>query len=132
MTERYPVFGVRGKKAGSQAGWALVTGGVNDARVEAHRIHQLLGKCLKAVEASKHREELFALAGDILVDFPERVKRLEQSLDETSYALALLGQDFLKDHLSATSRARIDTTVESVGSLSRYSLQRILQSKRQP
>lgn len=119
---------MRSKKAGSQAGWALITGGVNDARVEAHRIHQLLSKCLKAVETSEHKEELFSLAGDILVDFPERLQRLEQYLDETSYALAILGQDYLKDRLSATSRARIDTTVEGVPSLSRYS--RILQAWR--
>lgn len=106
--------------------------GTSAARVEAHRLHQLLAKCLKAVESSDLKEEVFALAGDLLVDFPERLKHLEQQLDETSYALALLGEDFLKDHLSATSRARIDTTVESVGSLSRYSLQRILRSKGQP
>jgi len=127
LTERYIAFVVRNKQAGSQAGWALITGGVNDARVEAHRLHQLLSKCMKAVEGSELREEIFSLAGDILVDFPDRLQRLEQYLDETSYALAILGQDYLRDRLSATSRARIDTTVEGVPALARYS--RILRSR---
>lgn len=112
---------MRSKHAGSQAGWALITGGVNDARVEAHRLHQLLSKGLKAVESSPAKEELYALAGDILTSMPEGLKRLEQYLDETSYALSILGQDFLKDRLDATSRARIDTAVESVAQLNRYS-----------
>ena len=119
---------MRRKHAGSQAGWALITGGTSAARVEAHRLHQLLSKTLKAVESSDLKEELYAVAGDILTAMPEGLKRLEQHLDETSYALSILGQDYLKDRLDASSRARIDTAVESVAQLNRYS--RIIQKAR--
>lgn len=123
-------MGVPRKRAGSQSGWALISEGVSVSRVEAHRLHQLLTKCLKAVESSEHKEEIFALAGDLLVTFPEGLQRLERQLDETSYALCLLGEDYLKDRLDATSRARVDTAMESVPSLSRYSLLRILKGRR--
>lgn len=109
------------RNAGSQAGWALITGGVNEARVETHRLHQLLSKMLKAVESSEEKELIYQLVGDILVGLPEVVGRLESRLDETSYALSLLGTDHLKDRLPLSSRARIDATVETAPPIVRLS-----------
>lgn len=100
------------RSAGSQAGWALIAGGVNSARVEAHRLHQHLGKILKLVEQSNQREHLYQVAGDLIVDFPKRLEKLEQQLDETSYALTVMGSDHLKDRLPVTRRNRVDETVE--------------------
>lgn len=100
------------RSAGSQAGWALITGGVSAARVEAHRLHQLLTKVLKLVETSPVKEHLYQVAGDIIVDFPKRLEMLEAQLDEINYALSLMGKDHLRERLPLTRRNRVDETVE--------------------
>lgn len=100
------------RSAGSQAGWALITGGVSAARVEAHRLHQLLTKVLKLVETSPAKEHLYQVAGDIIVDFPKRLEMLEAQLDEINYALSLMGKDHLRERLPLTRRNRVDETVE--------------------
>jgi len=100
------------RNAGSQAGWALISGGVNAARVEAHRIHQLLQKALELVEHSSEREHLYQVAGDLIVAIPQRMEVLEAQLDETGYALSLMGTDHLKDRLSVSRRNLVDETVE--------------------
>lgn len=100
------------RKAGSQAGWALIAGGVNAARIEAHRIHQLLNKIMELVESSPAKEHLYEVAGDIIVNFPRRLEKLESQLDETSYALTVMGRDHLRDRLPLSRRNLVDETVE--------------------
>lgn len=100
------------RNAGSQAGWALITGGVNSARVEAHRLHQLLNKVLALVESSPQREHLYQVAGDLIVNFPKCLEKIEDQLDETSYALSVMGKDHLKDRLPLSRRNIVDQTVE--------------------
>jgi len=100
------------RSAGSQAGWALITGGVASARVEAHRLHQLLTKVLKLVENSKAKEHLYQVAGDIIVDFPKRLELLEQQLDEVNYALSMMGKEHLKERLPISRRNKVEETVE--------------------
>jgi len=100
------------RSAGSQAGWALITGGVSAARVEAHRLHQLLTKVLKLVETSPAKEHLYQVAGDIIVDFPKRLEMLEAQLDEINYALSVMGKDHLRERLPLTRRNRVDETIE--------------------
>jgi len=102
----------RSRKAGSQAGWALISGGVSAARVDVHRLHQLIGKVVKLVKTSPAREHIFQVAGDLLVVVPQTIERLEQQLDETSYALSIMGRDHLKDRLQLSRRTRVDETVE--------------------
>lgn len=100
------------KQAGSQAGWALLSGGVNAARVDAHRLHQLLLKVEKLVETSTKKEHIYQVAGDLLLAIPKMVERIEAQLDETSYALAVMGTSHLQDRLPISSRALVDATVE--------------------
>lgn len=106
------------KQAGSQAGWALVAGGVNAARVDAHRLHQLLKKVEKLVDTSSEKEHIFQVAGDLLSAIPKLVERMEGQLDETSYALSLMGKEHLKDRLPVSSRALVDATVEGSAAFS--------------
>ena len=100
------------KQASSQAGWALLAGGVNAARVDAHRLHQLLLKVEKLVNTSSKKEHIYQVAGDLLLAIPQMVERIESQLDETSYALASMGKDHLQDRLSISSRALVDATIE--------------------
>lgn len=100
------------RKAGSQAGWALIAGGVNAARIEAHRIHQLLNKVMGLVEKSPAKEHLYQVAGDLIVNLPKRIETLESQLDETSYALSVMGKDHLRERLPLSRRNRVDETVE--------------------
>jgi hypothetical protein len=106
------------KQAGSQAGWALVAGGVNAARVDAHRLHQLLKKVEMLVQTSPEKEHIYQVAGDLLSAIPKLVERLEGQLDETSYALSLMGKEHLKDRLPISSRALVDATVEGCAAFS--------------
>jgi hypothetical protein len=100
------------KQAGSQAGWALICGQVNAARVEAHRIHQLLNKVLAIVDKSSHRDHIYQVAGDLIEVIPRRLENLETDLDTAGYALSKMGEDHLKDRLPVSSRALVDETVE--------------------
>lgn len=102
----------RSRQAGSQAGWALISGGVSAARVDAHRLHQLIGKVVKLVDTSPAREHIYQVAGDLLVSVPQIIERMEQQLDETSYALSIMGKDHLKDRLPLGRRTKVDETVE--------------------
>lgn len=119
------------RSAGSQAGWALITGGVSAARVEAHRLHQLLTKVLKLVETSPVKEHLYQVAGDLIVDFPRRLEILEDQLDELNYALSVMGKDHLRERLSITRRNRVDETVEGAKTFGapmlRQTAQRVLE-----
>ena len=119
------------RTAGSQAGWALITGGVSAARVEAHRLHQLLLKVLKLVESSPAKEHLYQVAGDLIVNFPKRLEILEEQLDELNYALSLMGKDHLRERLPVSRRNRVDETVEGTRSFGapmlRQTTQRVLE-----
>jgi hypothetical protein len=119
------------RKAGSQAGWALITGGVNAARVETHRLHQLLNKVLALVESSPQKEHLYQVAGDLIVNFPKCVETIEEQLDETSYALSVMGKDHLKDRLPLSRRNVVDHTVEGARAfgvpMPRTSAERVLE-----
>jgi hypothetical protein len=106
------------KKAGSQAGWALITGGVNAARVDAHRIHHLLNKVMKLVESSPGKEHIYQVAGDIIMAIPSLTNRLEDQLDETSYALACMGKEHLKERLPISRRNQVEVTIEGAPNFS--------------
>lgn len=115
------------RTAGSQAGYALITGGVNAARVEAHRLHQLVNKVLSLVDQSEQREHLYQVAGDLIIAIPHRLEQLESQLDETSYALTVMGQDHLKDRLPLSRRNLVEETVEGAAA---FGTQMLRQSAR--
>lgn len=100
------------RTAHSQAGWALLVSGVASARVEAHRLHQHLLKVLQLVESSEEKEHLYQVAGDLIQSVPDNLARLEASLDMTTYALARMGEEHLKDRLTISQRALVDESVE--------------------
>lgn len=101
------------KEAGSsQAAWALLTEGVAAARVEAHRLRNHVSRALKLVEQSSAKEHIYEVAGDLLLAVPKRLEALETDLDRTSYALAVLGEDTLRDQLPLSDRKVVDEAVE--------------------
>lgn len=119
------------RNSGSQAGWALITGGVTNARVELHRLHQALGKALRLVETSVARDHLYQVAGDLILDIPRRLERVEGLLDETAYALSIMGEDHLKNRLPLGARTKVEETIEGIpafgGAVLRSSAQQVLQ-----
>jgi hypothetical protein len=100
------------KKQASPAGWALISGGVNHARVDADRLRKMLSKIERLVEESAAKEHLYQVAGDVLLAFPATLQRLESQLDETSYALSLMGTDYLKDRLNLSERNKVDQVLD--------------------
>lgn len=101
------------RKATSQVAWSLLAEGVTDARLNVHRIRLLADRALALVEQSEARDHLWQIAGDIILALPEAVKDAELSLDRTSYALTVMGQDFLRGRLPFTDRHIVDEAMKS-------------------
>ena len=103
------------KKASSQAAWALLTCGVSQSRVEAHRIRHLADRLEKLSEHPEHGEAIYQLLGDVVEGLPGRVAALERVLDRTSYALSKMGQDFLKGRIPVSDRNHVEEAVSATG-----------------
>jgi len=95
----------------TQVAWALLTEGVAQARLEVHRLRHLATRALKMIEASPAKEHFYQEAGDMIMIVPKRIEDLEKTLDRTSYALAKLGADHLRDRLTIDDRATVDDAV---------------------
>ena len=100
------------KTASSEAAWALLIGGFAEARLEAHRLRILINRCEKLVAESPHREHLYQVAGDIVMDMPNRLSRLEIVLDRTALALAGMGEDFLSARLPLSEKQLVEEATQ--------------------
>lgn len=101
------------KRASSAAAWAVLTSGVADARVESHRLRHLLGRAQKIL-ADLDPELVAEKAGDLLKAIPEIHDRLDMELDSTSYALSLMGQEFLRNRITVDNRREVEQAIEGV------------------
>ena len=98
----------RHKTSSSQVAWALLTEGVTQARVDVHRLRILCDRALSLVESSKERGHLYQVAGDMIQGVPSRISAAERALDRTTYALSLMGEDFLKGRITLGDRDYVD------------------------
>lgn len=97
------------KQAGqTQVAWALLTEGVSQARLEAHRLRHTMNRVQTMVDKSPAKEHLYERAGDIIMALPRRLEALETALDRTSYALSVLGAEHLRERLPMADRALVD------------------------
>lgn len=103
----------RTKRASSQVAWSLLTEGVTQARVDLHRLRLMLDRAQTLVEKSAYREHLWQVAGDLIQGLPENLSSAERALDRTSYALSVMGEDFLRGRLTFDDRVRVDGAVKS-------------------
>ena len=103
------------KNASSQAAWALLTCGVSESRVEAHRIRHLVDRLQKMADHPQVGEFVYAILGDVVEGLPARVHALERTLDRTGYALSKMGQDFLKGRIPVSDRTHVEEAVNSTG-----------------
>lgn len=102
------------RTASSQVAWSLLAEGVSGARVDVHRLQQILTRAEKLVADSSHREHIHQVAGDIIREIPARVQHLERLLDRTSYALSLMGEEFFKNKIPHEDRSQVDDAVDSI------------------
>lgn len=65
------------------------------------------------VESSPERDHLWQVAGDLIQGFPERLDELERCLDRTSYALVVMGEDFLRGRIPMDDRYVVDEATKS-------------------
>ena len=82
------------------------------------------------VERSAQKDHLYQVAGDLIMGIPGALERLERSLDRTSYALAKIGEDHLKDRLSISDRAMVEDGIVNPkpfpgGRMPRTSIERV-------
>lgn len=101
------------KTASSQAAWALLTEGVSRSRVETHRIHLLVDRVMKLVEASDDKEHIYQIAGDAIEAMPKRLDALELALDRTSFALSKMGEEFFDSRLPLSDKVMVDEAIEA-------------------
>lgn len=102
----------------SYASWALITEGVTSARVEAYRLRHLLNRTMELVENSEKKDHLYQVGGDIIMGFPQRLHRLEETLDRTSYALSKMGEAHLRERLPISDRELVEESIERAAPLS--------------
>lgn len=103
----------RTKTSSSQVAWSLLTEGVTQARVDLHRLRLMLDRVQAMVEESTHRDHIWQVAGDMMFGIPDALSGAERSLDRTSYALSVMGEDFLRGRLALDDRNRVDGAVKS-------------------
>lgn len=102
------------KQSTSEAAWALLTEGVLASRLETHRLRRMLNRALSLVEASKQKDHFYQIAGDLIVAMPDRMDILERTLDRTSLALSMMGEDFLSSRLPVNDRNMVEEAVAPV------------------
>jgi len=120
---------VSDKKASSQAAWALLTCGVSESRVLAHRIRHLVDRIEKLAN-SDQSEMIYQLLGDVVEGLPLQVNSLERTLDRTSYALSKMGQDFLRGRISLSDRNHVEEAIHSTQGFSKDSAERVVERHR--
>ena len=100
------------KKAFSQAGLALVTNGVTESCLEVQRLRHMVNRVVALSKDPNYSEIVNALIGDIVQEAPERIEKLETSLDRTLYALACIGEDELKAKIPHSDLILVDETLQ--------------------
>ena len=124
------------KEASSEAAWALLMEGVTKSRLETHRLRILANRIKTLVSESSHREHIYQVAGDIIMEMPKRMTALEMVLDRTALALSGMGEDFLSARLPLSEKQLVEEATQpafgggvpksSVASLSRaYMLRKL-------
>lgn len=92
----------------TQVAWALLSEAGAAARLEVHRLQHLATRVMNLIEDSEARDEIYQVAGDILLVAPRRLQALESHLDRLSYALSVLGTDHLRERLPMSDRTMVD------------------------
>ncbi len=112
------------KTASSQAAWALITEGVTQARLEAHRLRHYTNRIEKLVAASDKRDHLYQVAGDIILGAPKRLDALDNALDRTALALSKMGVTFLEARLPFSDKQMVEEATDAAfgGGMSRESV----------
>ncbi len=115
------------KKATSEVSWSLLMEGVSAARVETHRLKQLLKRALLLVEHSEQKDHLYQVAGDLIMALPNRIDNLERLLDRTSLGLAHMGDSFLSAKMTQSDKAWVEESLTFVGATRQASIDRVVQ-----
>lgn len=101
------------RKASSQVSWSLLTEGVTQARIEAHRVRLLVDRAMTLVETSVAKDHLWQVGGDIIQGLPQRLSELERALDRTNYALVVMGEEFLRGRIGIDDRTEVDEAIKT-------------------
>ena len=97
-----------------QTTYALLLEGVSSAKMEAHKIQSQLNRVLNLIDASKEKDAVYEVAGDVIVSVPDRMTQLQRHLDRTLYALSIMVKEDLRDGLSMVDRKQVDGAIDDV------------------
>ena len=100
------------RQSSSEAAWSVLTSNVSEARVEAHRLRHLVNRGLKTIEKSEEKDHIYQMAGDLIGSIPDRLDNLERLLDKTTYALALMGEDFFASRLPLSDKNEVNEAIQ--------------------
>jgi hypothetical protein len=116
------------KKSNDEISWALITEGVTSAKVEIYRLQQMVHRMLKLVEEADKKDYLYEIAGDLIMNFPDKMKNLERIIDKTSYALSFIGKDSLKTKIPLSDRLWVEDSIKSLPICSPNQIQKFKKS----
>lgn len=81
--------------------------------MDAHRLRLMMDRVMALVESSSEKDHLWQVGGDLIQGFPERLSELERALDRTSYALVVMGEDFLRGRIPMDDRYVVDEATKT-------------------
>jgi len=120
----------RKKLANAEA--AIFLKEISSAKVEAQMLRNYLVRAKKLVDKSKEKEHLYEVAGDLILEIPEAIERLEHSLDMILYMTTVSTKKILSPKITleekqSLERSFVDTQFEqSVNNLSKKVASRYL------
>ena len=116
---------MQSKDATNATEWALLIEAVASARVEAHRLRQMMHRALSLIDSSEKREHFYQIAGDVITSAPDRMTQLERHLNRASYALSEIGSEVLKDSLPLSDRSVVEDGLETANIVKKPSVERV-------
>lgn len=86
--------------------------GIAEARVQAHRLRHMVNRLISMCRDPRYGEILNQLVGDIAQASPHQLDMIETALDRASYAMSIMGEDFLKGRLPLEDLTEVQEATE--------------------
>lgn len=81
---------------------------VSDSLATTHKVKTLLNRAIEIVNASEEKEHIYQVAGDIIINLPKKLDRLENTLTKILYFLNIYMRKDLRTFLSVEDKSEID------------------------
>lgn len=87
---------------------------ISDARLYCEEIKRHVVRAIELVNASTHKEHLYAIAGDIVYGVPSLLSKLETALNATAMAVDKIDYEELRQTLKPEKVDELERVLEEV------------------